>query len=57
MRRRGDFAEPLHFKRHFGSDQSVWRDDEKERLCESGEVGQTFSAIALQFLIGGFGFL
>ena len=22
-------------KRHFGSDQSVWRDGEKERLCEN----------------------
>ena len=26
MRRRGDFAETLHFQRNFGSDQSVWRD-------------------------------
>ena len=26
VRRRGDFAEPLNFQRHIGSDQSVWRD-------------------------------
>ena len=26
VRRRGDFAETGQFQRHFGSDQSVWRD-------------------------------
>ena len=26
VRRCGDFAEPLHFQRCFGNDQSVWRD-------------------------------